>query len=49
MFCSNCGQEKDEKANFCKNCGSIIAKNTETYKTRVDPIMTIPVQCKAML
>ena len=27
MFCSNCGHEKDEKANFCKNCGSSVSAN----------------------
>ena len=25
MFCSQCGNENDDKANFCRNCGSSLS------------------------
>lgn len=30
MFCSNCGAELKDNANFCSNCGQAITSGTST-------------------
>ena len=32
-FCTNCGQELDEKSTFCINCGKEISKQKKSVKT----------------
>ena len=38
MFCSNYGHEKDEKANFCKNCGSSVSANKSPTPINQQPL-----------
>ena len=38
MFCSNCGHEKDEKANFCKNCRSSVSANKSPTPINQQPL-----------
>ena len=38
MFCSNCGHEKDEKANFCKNCGLSVSANKSPTPINQQPL-----------
>ena len=38
MFCSKCGHEKDEKANFCKNCGSSVSANKSPTPINQQPL-----------
>ena len=32
MFCSNCGKELKEEANFCPNCGRPVKKKERDIK-----------------
>ena len=38
MSCSNCGHEKDEKANFRKNCGSSVSANKSPAPINQQPL-----------
>lgn len=38
MFCSHCGHENDEKANFCKNCGSSVSASKPLAPINQQPI-----------
>ena len=38
MFCSNYGYEKDEEANFCKNCGSSVSANKSPTPINQQPL-----------
>lgn len=36
MFCSNCGAELKDNANFCSNCGQAITSGTSTSSASSD-------------
>ena len=38
MFCSNCGKELKEEANFCPNCGRPVKKKERDIKKKEDNV-----------
>ena len=37
MFCSHCGNVNDDKANFCRNCGSSLSSGKSPAATDLSP------------
>lgn len=39
MYCNHCGTQNNDSANYCSNCGSILAHNSQSYYSESTPVV----------